>query len=293
MVTSNPKKPSDLLFLMPVQMEGERLHRGKIRLLAADADGKVYASVVSRAVYELAREKARGMQARRQPYAIVGLEISPGKFLPTAVGIGPEELWALEHISEHALKSGTLPDILKKYVKPIIGQGEARRGATQLEEKERRRKPQGAAATPRVMERLPYYPDKDIEFSMPIYKAQHSYPFVVLKRLVPESGIVDGGRLLILDNDGDLGVIKLPQALVRKMERNLKQRREEGNYRAVIARDGEGTTVQYLAVSQQQNRALDTITRYFEDNGSGKQPLSMAAKSVLSKARGNPSPSAD
>ena len=127
MATLRRQKSIDVLFLMPVRLENEKLPKGKIRMLYCNATGKVYAQIMNRAVYELAEDSAKRMEHNHKPFATIGLEISPGRFVPTAVEIGTKEVWALEHILEHALKSGRLPDILKKYLKPIIKLGEASR----------------------------------------------------------------------------------------------------------------------------------------------------------------------
>lgn len=280
-------RPSDVLFLMPVRRADEKLPKDRVKMLYCDAVGKVYAAAISRSVYELARDSARRLERSRKPFATLGLEVSPGKFIPTAVEVGPEEVWALEHILEHALKNGRLPDILKKYLKAIIQRGEASREAVLAEHKKRRRRLY-AGATPRVLNRLPYYSENDIEFSMPIYKAAYSYPLVILKRLLsdgPARGNVP--RLLILDSDGDLAVVKVPSQLMAKVAREIKApNQENGAHKcAIILKHPDGLSINYMVISQLQKKALDTITRYFEKTGNGKQPISTAARTVLARAR--------
>jgi len=111
-------KPNDVLFLMPVRLADEKTPRNKVRMLYCDATGKVYSSMINKSTYELARQSAETVERSHKSYATVGLEIGPGAFVPTPVEISPEELWALEHILEHALNKGRLPDILKRYLKP-------------------------------------------------------------------------------------------------------------------------------------------------------------------------------
>ena len=162
MATFRRQKINDVLFLMPVRLENEKPSKGKIRMLYCDAAGRVYAQIMNRVVYELAEDSVKRMVHDHKPFATIGLEISPGKFVPTAVEIGSKEVWALEHILEHAVKKGSLPDILKKYLKPIITMGKANREAVISEHKKSRRRVH-AEATPRVLDRLPYYPEKDTE----------------------------------------------------------------------------------------------------------------------------------
>jgi hypothetical protein len=279
-------QPNDVLFLMPVRIASEKLPKGKQRMLYCDAAGELYASIISKSVCELARESAEGMEGSHKPFAILGLETGSGRFIPMAVEIRTEQVWALERILEHALKSGRLPDILKRYLKPIIKLGEANREAVISEYKKHRRQVR-SEATPRVLERLPYYPEHEIEYSMPIYKAEYSYPLIVLKRLSSNKNAAKSLRsLLILDSDGDLATLKVPHRLVDNMEKGLttRQRRNE-NVCVIISQQSGGMTVYYLPISRAQKKALDTITRYFEETGNRNRPISAAAKTVIIKAK--------
>ncbi|MFC1987808.1 hypothetical protein ACFLVH_04615 [Chloroflexota bacterium] len=280
--------PDDVLLLMPVRLGNEKLAKSKIRMLYCDTSGKVYASIITRSVYELAEDIAKRMERSHRPFATVGLEISSGKFIPTAVEIGPKEVWALEHILEHALRNGRLPDILKRYLKPIIKLGEANREAVLSEHRKRRRRVH-LEAVPRVLGRLPYYSERDIEFSMPIYKAKHSYPLVVLKNIPSDKDTLKSPqRLLILDSDGDLAIIKVPYESIDNMGKGLAEQRRKNkrNVCAIILQNKKGMTIDYMLISQPQRKALDTITRYFEETGNGKQPIPAAAKAVLFRAKG-------
>lgn len=280
-------QPNDVLFLMPVRLADEKLHKGKRRMLYCDAAGKVYASIINRSVYELAQDSAERMERSHKSFATLGLEISPGKFVPTAVEIGPKEVWALEHILEHALKKGRLPDILKKYLKPIIQLGEASREAVLSEHKKRKRRVH-SEATPRVLNRLPYYSEHDIEISMPIYKAEYTYPLIVMKRLLSDEPTPHNvQRLLILDSDGDLAVVKVPSRLMDKVKNEAKEhnKKKSINKYVIISQYPEGLAIDYMVISQLQRKALDTITRYFEETGYGKQPISAVAKTVLARAK--------
>jgi len=280
-------RTNDVLFLMPVRLADEKLPRVKARMLYCDASGKVYASVISRSVYELAKDGAEKMERSHRPFATLGLETSPGNFIPTAVEISTEELWALEHILEHALKKGRLPDMLKKYLKPIIQLGGASREAVFSEYRKRRRRVH-SETTPRVLNRLPYYSENDIEISMPIYKAEYSYPLIIMKRLLSDEPTTRNvQRLLILDSDGDLAIIKVPFQLMDKVEKWLKEhdRQDNRNVCLIITKYPEGLSIDYMVISQLQRKALDTITKYFEETGHGKQPISAAARTVLARVR--------
>jgi hypothetical protein len=286
MALLNNKRPNDVLFLMPVRLAGEKIPRGRVGMLYCDAAGRVYTTFISRSVYERARDGAARMERLNKPFATIGLEIGPGRFIPATVEIGAEEVWALERILEHALKSGKIPDILKKYLRTIIELGESRREATISEQKRQRRVPAGM--TPRVLDRLPYYPPKDIEISMPIYKAEYGYPLVVLKRLPPdESTPHDSQRLLTLDSDGDMAVTEVPARLARQMDIELAEfdRKSREHTCTLISRDDDDFTLTYMTISQPQRKALETLTRYFEETGGSRRPISTAARTVLIQAK--------
>ncbi|MCJ7606113.1 MAG: hypothetical protein MUO19_08820 [Dehalococcoidales bacterium] len=283
----NSSKPNDVLFLQPVRYAREKMPRNKVRMLYCDASGKLYASVMSRSVYELARRNAASRGGTRMPFATVGLETVPGRFIATAVTISDESAWALDRILEHALSSGTMPDILKKYVKPIIERGSVGREAI-IAGRKKRRKETPVPVVPKVLNRLPYYPERDIEISMPIYKASYRYPLVVLKRLQPDAQTTaQEQRLLILDSDGDMAVIKAPRPLIRKMDLELASEEKKNGRptRALIMKNGEYMNVEYLPVSQEQYKSLETLTRYYEQTGNSKSRVSNAVQTMLTRAK--------
>ncbi len=282
----NRNQPNNILFLMPVRITGEKSVRGRVQMLSCDATGKVYSTTVSRSVYERAREGAERMDSRNKPFATLGLEVGPGRYAPATVEITAEDAWALEHILEHTLKSGQIPDILKKYIKPIIELGESRREAVITEQKKRYKVPAGT--TPRVLDRLPYYPEKDMEVSMPIYKAEYRYPLVVLKQLPPDERTSrNSQRLLILDSDGDMAVLEVTTRLMRQIEIDVTEYNIKNKQPAcvLLSPSNGGFVSNYMTISRQQKKALDTLTRYFESTGSSHRPISTTAKMVLAKAR--------
>ncbi len=279
--------PNNVIFLEPVRKTDEKLPRGKMRMLCCDAEGKVYAAIINTTVYKLAMDGVAKMESNNKDYATLGVEIGPGNFLPLVVEIGPKEVWALEHILGHARRSGVIPDVLKKELRQIIKLGEWDRKVKKAE-KRKNALTVTPATTPGVLNRLPYYSERDIEFSMPIYKASHRYPLVVLKRLPSdEKSPHDAKRLLILDSDGDLAVIKVPLKLMVESEKRLEEWAAKTDMHAciIVGRGAKGLDINYLMISQQQKKALDTMARRFEETGSGEQPITAAAKKVLIQAR--------
>lgn len=280
-------KPNDVIFLMPVRVAGEKLPKGKIRMLYCDAKGKVYASLIDRAAYRLAKDDVQKMEINNRCYATIGLEIGPGNFVPTVVEISAEEAWALSHALDHALKDGVMPHVLRKYLKSIIKLGETGHKVVSVKNKKQDGRV-SREATPRVLDRLPYYLEGDIEFSMPIYKAEHRYPLIVIKRLPSsDQATNDRQRLLILDSDGDLATIKVPFQLLDQAEKRLEEwaKKNDRNACLVIYRESDGYSVNYIVISQMQRKALDIMARHFEETCYGKQPISIAAKTVLTRAR--------
>jgi hypothetical protein len=264
----------DVLFLQPVRLTGEKLPRGKMRMLCCDVSGKVFTTLIGRPAYERARDDAIALKQRHKPFATLGLEAGPGKYEPATIEISPEEAWALEHILEHSLKSGKLPDILKKYLRPIIERAES--GIIT------------PAAAPKVLDRLPYYPPDEIEISVPIYKAAYSYPLVVLKRLPPDEHTSRADlKLLVLDSDGDLAAIRVPSRLVRQAEREITEN-GAGGYRytcLLISKRPYGLAVSFMLISQPQKKALTALTGYFEANSGGRQPMPVAVRTILTRAK--------
>jgi len=278
--------PNDVIFLEPVRKTGEKLPKGKMRMLCCDAEGKVYAAIINATVYKLAMDSVAKMESNNKDYATLGLEIGPGNFLPLVVEIGPKQVWALDGIVQHARKSGVIPDVLKKELRQIIKLGESGRKGKKAE-KRKNTMTVTPAATAGVLTRLPYYSERDIEFSMPIYKASHSYPLIILKRLSSDKQSHDTRRLLIMDSDGDLAVIKVPLKLMTESEKRIEEWMAKTNKHAciIIGRGAKGLDINYLIISQQQKKALDTIARRFEETGAGKQPVTTATKRVLIQAR--------
>ncbi len=275
--------PNDVIFLEPVRKTGENLPKGKMRMLCCDVEGKVYAVITNTTVYKLAMDSVAKMESNNKDYATLGLEIGPGNFLPLVVEIGPKEVWTLEHILNHARKRGVIPNVLKKELRQIIKLGEPGRKGKKAEKRKN-----ALTVTPGVLARLPYYSERDIEFSMPIYKAFHSYPLIVLNRLPSDrQNPHDAQRLLIMDSDGDLAVIKVPLKLMAKSEKRLEEWAVKTDMHAciTIGRGAKGLDINYLMISQPQKKALDMMARRFEETGNGEQSVTTAAKKILIQAR--------
>jgi len=256
-------------------------------MLYCDAKGNVDSALIDESVYKHARNNATKMKRTRRNFATVGAEIEPGKMVPLAVEIGADEAWALNNILEHAMKRREIPDILKKYTRQIIKLGESKH--KELERELNNTIPQTPIEpTPKVLYRLPYYPPDESEVSIPIYKAEHSYPLIVLKRLPPNGHTgQDMARVLILDSDGDLAIIKVPSALMDRAGKDFNEwkKANQSDGCLICSRHPDGLVMGQLVITRLQRRALNGIVRHFEKTGHGAQPVSSQAQSVVARAR--------
>lgn len=275
----------DMLFLIPVRLGAEKLPLRQKRILCCDTRGNIDSMVIERSVYERARREAKKLQSSHRNFATVGVEMTPGQTVPFSVEIGSEEVWALDNILEHALKRKQLPDLLKKYPKQIIRLGEIKR--QELEQQ----KPKARAiakSTPELLYRLPYYPEGETEATIPIYKAEHRYPLIILKQLPPnEQTLREMKKILTLDSDGDLAIIRIPSKLIDKAEKKLEDWNKATNLNGclIYSRSPDGFVLNQIEISQLQKETLGAIVRHFEKTGCGEQPVSADARKILSHVR--------
>jgi len=277
----------DLVYLVPIQIGNEQLPENNIRMLYCNSKGDIRSAIIENSVYELARSYTTQLERAHKNYATLSLEIAPGRSVPWAVEITPEQVWALEHILEHAIKRGEIPAILKKYPKEII-----RIGRLKCEELNRDNERVGnfvfSGKTPEVLQRLAYYSEDAIEAAVPIYKAQYRYPLIVLKRLPPnEKTSPEMQRLLTLDSDGDLAITRLPLEAIDEAERNLEEwkRISKSEGCIIYSRHQDSFTISNLEISELQTKALNLIAQHFEETGYGQQPIPTDAQAVLARAK--------
>jgi hypothetical protein len=278
-------QPNHTLLLMPVKLDNERWPKNKVRILSCDAEGNLFTQMLARSTYQRIKKEAGQMDGSGVPYATVYWDTGAGKFTPLYIEIGEKESWALDRIMEHALKRAVIPDILRKYPGEIIKLGELKYKQKLYEKADRTLKVQRTSS--RVLERLPYYRDDDIEISVPIYKAEYVFPLIVLKEL-PEAENTPPGQkpALVLDSEGDIIITNFPAEQVSKAKRKLQSLEKEGikGYLICLKKLG-GVSFDILETTQLQRRALDTITRFFEETGKGRHPLSPTVRKVLTKVR--------
>ncbi|MFC2046897.1 hypothetical protein ACFLTK_01280 [Chloroflexota bacterium] len=283
----NRHNSNDVLYLTPIQVENDQLPADKIRVLYCDTKGNIGAAVIENSVYELAKGYVEELERAHKNCVTLSMEIAPGESVPFAVEISSEQAYALDNILEHALKSGRTPDILKKYPKEIIKLGEGKR--EELKHQHTRAEHYAiSGATPEVLNRLSGYPEDSIEVAIPIYKAAYRYPIVILKRLLPnEQTNPNMQRLLILDSDGDLAIIKVPLGIIDEAERAFEEWKKANNSDGCViySRYPDGFMMSHMEITGAQKKALDMIVQHFEETGHGEQPIPVDVQVILTRAR--------
>jgi hypothetical protein len=270
---------------MPVKLGRESWPRNKVRILSCDTDGNLFTQLLGRSTYQRIRKAVEQTCDSPAPYATVYLDKGEDKFTPFYVEIGENEIYALERIMEHALRSSIIPDVLKKYPKEIIKLGETKY-REMLAEKEASTHRDIFMPPSKPLQRLPYYREEDMEVSVPIYKAEYAFPLIILKLLPGIKSTPPGQRpALVLDNDGDIVLTNLFLEPITRAKRKLAGMEKKGARGHLIClQSPQGISIEVIETTGAQNRALDTVTRYFEENGKGK-PLSATVKRIMHKAR--------
>ena len=279
-------QPEHSLLLMPVRLRDERWPRNKVRILSCGADGRLFTQFVGRPTYQRIEKEIEQMEASQNNYATIYWDNGTGRFTPFLVEIGNKEVWALERILEHALKRFIVPDVLKMYPKEIIKLGESKRQELLIEKAGITHRNKSATSS-KILHRLPYYSKQDVQLSIPIYKAEYTYPLIILKQLPQTKSTPQGqGRLLVLDSDGDLALTTFPLAQISIAKRKLDKLRGKGKEGYLICLSTpKGISVSVMEVNELQRQALETVTQYFEETGTGNRTLSDDVKKVLNKAR--------
>ncbi|MBU2536170.1 MAG: hypothetical protein KKD83_08425 [Chloroflexi bacterium] len=279
-------RPNHSLLLMPVRLGNERWPKNKVRLLSCDAEGNLFTQLLGRSTYHRIIKETQQMEASQNDFATIYWDTGTSRPTPLVVKIGENEIWALNHILEHALRDAIIPDVLRTYPEEIIKLGDSKRREL-LIEKTRDTHKTTSSTSSKVLNRLPYYRKDDVEVSIPIYKVEYAFPLIILKRLPPVKNTPPSQqRLLVLDSDGDLIVTTLSSELIDKAERKrigLQRRGKEGYL--ICLQKPKGISVDIMEISELQRLALENVTQYFEETSGGKQPISGAVRTILNKAR--------
>ncbi|OGO32473.1 MAG: hypothetical protein A2Z29_06625 [Chloroflexi bacterium RBG_16_56_11] len=253
-------------------------------MLYCDVLGDVHTSRPDRSVTRLAREIASRKARLQQPFVTVGLETTPGRYIPVIVAVGTGEARRLERIAELALRSGKLPAALKRHIRPFT-----RLAAASYETAVPAGGRKKCLEPPEIMTVLmekPPFPERDIEITMPVYKADYRYPLIALKILPPDTQTLPGmARLLTLDGEGDLAVIGLTDRLARGVKSNIEGSNGDRPLVSVLtAEKATGNSLEHMQVTRHQQESLVSLVKHYEKTGHSRQPLSLAAQSVVTGA---------
>ena len=275
------------MFLLPVQIGDEVISDGRVRILCCTSKAELTTILIDGSTYDIVKSYIWEMENGNRKYAMVGVEVNPGNYLPVPVYIDSEHLTALENIAEHAVTRRVVPWVLRKYVKHIIALGNV--GSRELPDNIIIGDHIDMSAT--SYEMLAAINKKDVrdgivpEGAVPVYKARYSFPAVILKK-VQESADSGLQRVLILDSDGDLAVSKVPARLLEAKERELDRASISENTQWCITytQKGDGYIFSHLMLNRLQQQALETIVLRYEKTGSGERPLPPDACEILSRA---------
>ena len=256
-------------------------------MLSCDAKGNLFTQLIGRSVYRRIQVEAQRREVSPSSYATIYWNTGTSRYTTIFVEIGDKESWALERILEHAFRSAVIPDVLIRPLGEIMKLVEGKQ--QELIAEKARVSQKTAPVTPlKVLNRLPYYKDNTSEVSIPIYKAEYAFPLIILKRLSQEENVTPGQQLLlILDSEGDLAAITLPEEKISEAEIKLSTLREKGIAGSLIClRKPEGTAVDVMEISDEQRQALESMTQHFNNKGTARPPFSDAVNKVLTKIKG-------
>ncbi len=279
-------QPNHSLLLMPVRLKSERWPKNKVRILSCDTEGNLFTQLIGRSVYQRIKAEAQRRELSPNNYATIYWDAGMNRHVPVFVEIGDRENWALERLLEHAFRSAVVPNVLVGSIREIIGLGENKHQEL-VEEKTKGAHRATSPAPSKVLDILPYSSRNDVEVSIPLYKAEYAFPLIILKKLVQENNIGSSEQpLLILDSDGDVAAITLPEEQIDKAERKLEALRKKGKEGSLICLEkSEGISIGVMEISDVQRQALEIVAQYFEETGTARQPLSDAVSNVLNKVK--------
>jgi len=278
-------RPNHALLLIPVRLRSERLPYNKVKILACDAEGKLFTQTISKSTYRRINEMTQQNAVSFKNFATIYWDTSTSRSIPLFVEVSKSEIQALERILEHALRSTMIPDILKRYPKDIIKKAE-KTHQEQLIKNIGQKSLEDPSSSSKILNRLPYYRGPDTELSIPIYKARLRFPLIILKKLTQAQDTPSGKqRCLILDSDGDIATITLPSDQVNTGNKKLVKMKKTDKRGYLICLDNlNGMSVDIMEISELQKQALENLTQRFEKTAKGKLVLSATVKGLLHEA---------
>ncbi len=277
-----------LIFLLPVRIGDEILPEDKVRMLCCTEKADLVTTLISRSTFEIIKSFIRELEKESKKYAILGIEVHSQEYVPVPVYIDSEHLMALENIAEHAINRKIMPWVLKKYVTNIIALGDIKSKEI-IENYILSDNIYSNLSSNEMLGGLEGIGENHLsDAPIPIYKAQHHFPAVILKKLErTERNENELQRVLILDSDGDLVISKVPIYLLESEERELDTIISKGDLFGCITytREKDSYIFNHVILNRLQQNALETILKQYEKTGSGERPIPLYAREVLSRAR--------
>ena len=254
-------------------------------MLCCNEKADLVTMTVSKSTFEIIRSYVRELEKGNKRYAMLGIEVSPGYYVPFPVYIDSEHLMGLENIVEHAVRRKVIPWVLRKYVKNIISMGNIR--SDELIKNYVLRDQIGSSLSSQsLMHSIRASRDNFNDRLIPTYKAQHNYPAIILKKMDPDGySDTESQRVLILDSDGDLAISKVPAQPLESEEGKCNLTGDE-LFGCITYKHEKGSYIfDHIILNRLQQKSLEIILEQYEKTGSGERPLPLFAEEVLSRAR--------
>jgi hypothetical protein len=275
-----------LIFLLPVRINDEILPEDRVRMLCCTQNAEIATMTISRSTYEIIQSYVRELERGNKRYAILGIEISRGYYVPCPVYIDSEHLIGLENIVEHAVHRKIIPWILKKYVKHIIALGNMKSKEIMKNYLLHDQICSGSASQSLLDNIRASRSDMFADGPIPTYKAQHRYPAIILKKIESiDYGDRESQRVLILDSDGDLAISKVPYQTLCAEERKINLMGSDSYGCITYKQEKDMFVFDHMILNKLQQESLETILEQYERTGSGERPIPLFAQEVLSRAR--------
>jgi len=291
--------PRDRIYISGLQYENEQLAEGQTGALFCDSKGNLTTSTIDISLLEIAQNYVTQLHYEGgKGAAVVCIEIAPGQSVTFAVEINAEQAEALTQINRYAFEIGdpVIPDRLKKYAAQIIKLADNKRKELKKDYEQRSRLL--VQATPQLLEHLATSPDAPIHLELPSTKTDIIDPSIFLRRLpANEQTRPDMQRVLALDNEGTLWIVRIATKVLDDAEKELEEWRKANNACGVIiivfSRDRAKVTLHLMEIHESQKKALDIVRKHWEETGSSMIEIPLDVQAILVKAKtfmlsGNP-----
>ena len=284
--TKNRNCTKNLIFLLPVRIDDEILPEEMVRMLCCTEKAEPVTTTISRSTFEIIKSYIRELENGNKRYAILGIEVSHGCYMPFPVFIDSEHLMVLENVVEHAIHRKFIPFVLQKYIKHIVALGNT--GSKEIMNRYvlHDQLSSGLSSQSMISDIRASRGDMFDERAIPTYKARNRYPAIILKKMESvDHNDLENQRVLILDSDGDLAISKVPAQPLLSEERKFNLISDD-LYGCVTYKHEENRYFfNHMILNELQHASLNTILEQYENTGTGERPIPLFAQEVISRAR--------